>query len=258
MSLPVFLVTLTLLVGGSHCESRDPKDALRLSGRLDEVTARLEALDKKVELRLSPELRAKALSLNHRVEALEEDHCDEVHYDCGGQDHQCISRLKVCDGHKDCRNGDDENNCKAHLEVGDVFIGYKEFDHCGAVQPIGDKIVFTVRSVTHYPAFTPAYGLRAEFRAGFTDGKETSLYAWPSKGYFRHSSHTLVLLPPPGESRGLRCVFDGSDWDRCVGETTSVGSLEVCARYIYFRKGHVPAYLHRGNRRHRNGKHGDH
>jgi hypothetical protein len=228
---------------------------------LDEVTSRLLALERKVNVRLDPAIKQKALSLNTRVEHLEEDHCDKAHYDCGGQDHECVSRLMVCDGYRDCRNGEDEKHCKPPVSAGDVFIGFKEFDHCGAVQPIGDKIVFSIRSVTHYPAFTPAFGLRAEIRAGFTDGQETSRYAWPSRGYYRHSNHALVLLPPPGESRGMRCVFDGSNWDKCVGETTSVGSLEVCAKYIYFRKGHVPAYLlgrHGNRRRGHDGNHGDH
>ena len=226
----------------SEQEHKD-EDYHKLSDRLDTITARLKHIDFHLDKRLSPKIRQKALSLEHRLEELEDDHCDKDHYDCGGQDNECISRLKVCDGHRDCRNGDDEQHCEQHIHAGDVFIGFKEYDHCGAVQPIGDKIVIKIHSIKHYPAFTTAFGLRGGFTVSFTDGKETSSYSFISNGYFSHSEHALVFLPPPGEARGVKCQFDGADWNKCVGDVTYVASLEVCARYVYFRKGHVPKYL---------------
>lgn len=239
----LFFATVLLVVSCFAADLPDPKDAVKLSGRLDDITTRIEDLERKLNFRLSPKVKAKAKSLNARLEAIEEPHCDETHYDCGGQTHECISRLMVCDGHKDCRNGDDEAHCETRIHAGDVFIGFKVYDNCGPVPPVGDKIVVKIHSLSHYPAFTSAYGLRGQFKASFSDGKETSNYGWPTVGYFSHSEHALVLLPPPGESRGLKCVFDGANWNRCVGETTSVVSLEVCAKYVYFRKGHVPKYL---------------
>jgi len=245
---PLVFLCLSLLVVGLSAEHhgdhmKDPKDALRLASRLDDITHRIQEIEKKVDFRLNDDVRIKARSLNARLTQLEEDHCDEHHFDCGGQDNECVSRLMVCDGHRDCRNGADEKTCDDPIKAGDVFYGYKVYDHCGTVDPEGDQITVQIRDVKHYPAYTTAYGVRAQIKASFTDGKETSSYGWPTRGYYSHSKRALILVPPPGQSRGMKCTFDGSNFNRCRGETTAVASKEVCAEYVYFRKGHVPAYL---------------
>lgn len=45
-----------------------------------------------------------------------EPKCGKHETNCGGDDHQCVSHLFYCDGHKDCRNGDDEKHCGRHAD----------------------------------------------------------------------------------------------------------------------------------------------
>lgn len=214
------------------------KDYRKLSDRLDGVTARLERIDHLLDIRLSPKLRQKALSLEHRVSGLEEDHCDKDHYDCGGQDNECVSKLFVCDGIKDCRNGDDEKHCKLPTNTGDRFVGYKVYDNCE--QGHVDKVTLIVTTVQVRPAFPGFPTVRVVLRAVDKSKTSRSEIAYHLFGYYRFPTNRLVLLPPPGLQNGegfaVICEFDGHNLDTCNARVVNRGSLSSCAEFVFFRE----------------------
>jgi len=205
-----------------------------LQKRLDLVTSRLHHLDDELDKRFDPELRQKALSLEYRVEVLEEASCDEHHYDCGVPDHECVSRLFVCDGHKDCRNGDDEKHCDLPTKKGDHFEGERVYENC--TETISEKFDFTVTAVKVNSDFPGFPLIRASLHFAESTDEDDHEISLPTAGYYRFYSHKLVLKPPQGRGLALVCDFDGHNDDRCVGDIMSEGSLTPCAQFIFHRQ----------------------
>jgi hypothetical protein len=221
---------------GSESSDNDDSDVELLQTRLDRVTSRLSDLEDKIDHRLDPGMKIEARSFAARLLQLEDDVCDKDHFRCGMVDTECVSHLFVCDGITDCRNGEDEKHCDAPIHSGDIFRGEQVFDHCGQVQPENGQITFVLNSVKKYDFFTPRLGIRATFEMSFKDEFERSDYSTPAKGYYNFATSSIVLLAPKGASQGLICRFDGHNFDKCIGETTTEGSLEACAKYVYFRQ----------------------
>jgi len=211
---------------------QDDYDAL--TKRLDLATSRLHAVDDELDERFDTDLRKKALSLEYRVSVLEEANCDEHHYDCGDPDHECVSRLLVCDGVKDCRNEDDEKHCDLLTKKGDHFVGEQVYSNC--TEDLSEHFDFTITAVkvnADYPAFPIIRAVLHFAESSDEDDFEISL---PTVGYYRYYNHKIVLRPPQGRGLSLVCDFDGHNDDRCIGDIMSEGSLTTCARYIFQRK----------------------
>jgi len=217
-------------------EEHDPEDDYEeIEDRLNRVTARLQHIEDELESRLDPELKSKALSLEHRVDLLEESDCDtKDHYDCGGDDNECVSKLFVCDGHKDCRNGDDEEHCELPTAAGDVFEGHVVFDNCTRRRP--ETITFTITAVKTTEVYTSLPFVRAVIEIETETDEEELHVSLPTVGYYRFSSQNLVLLPPEDDGLALVCDFDGHDLDKCVGDIKRVTTLETCAQFVFFRQ----------------------
>lgn len=214
------------------------EDYHKLSDRLDRITARLEHLDHHLDRRLSPKIRQKALSLDRYLSRYEEPHCDDVHYDCGHPVHQCISRLKVCDGHKDCRNGGDEKLCTLPTNTGDVFDGYQVYDHCDQGNFERAKLYITeVKVRPAYPAFP---WVRAIIRTVANNRWDKEEVAYHLVGYYRFNTRRLVLVAPPGADSdadyAILCEFDGYNLDRCEAKVVNRVSLHECAKFVFYRK----------------------
>jgi hypothetical protein len=206
----------------------------QLEKRLDILVAKLHDLDEHLDERLDPERKERALSFEHRVSQLEEDTCEEHHYQCGGDDPECVSRLLVCDGVEDCRNGADEENCDMPTHPGDVFVGHVVYDRCTQRHPEEITVKITGVSVNEaYPAFP---SVRATIYIDVEDEEEEGSVALPTTGYYRFATHKLVLLPPEDDRLGLVCDFDGFDNDKCVGHVVRESTLEPCAEFIFFRE----------------------
>lgn len=214
------------------------EDYQKLGDRLDRITARLEWIDKKLDKRLSPKLRQRALSLEHRLAELEDPHCDEHHYDCGGQDHECVPRLEVCDGRRDCRNGDDEKHCTLPTNTGDRFVGYQVYDHCD--QGHMTKATMVITEVKVRPAYAAFPMVRAMIQSIDNDDEDRIEIAYHMVGYYKFSAQNLILLPPSGsaglENLGMVLDFDGHDPDRAVAHIVNQVSLRECAKFVFFRE----------------------
>jgi len=209
----------------------DDYDALQK--RLDLVTSRLHEIDDDLDKRMDEGLRKKALSLDYRVSVLEDANCDEDHYDCGVPDHECVSRLLVCDGENDCRNGDDEKHCDLPTKKGDHFEGEQVFMNCS--ENIPEHFDFTITAVkTHkdYPSF-PIIQATLHFTDEDHDSEDEVVL--PTYGYYRYATHKLVLKPPQGRGLAFVCDFDGHNDDRCVAEVKSAASGNVCGEYVFHR-----------------------
>jgi hypothetical protein len=205
-----------------------------LTKRLDQATSRLHQVDDELDERYDADLRKRALSLEYRVSVLEEANCDDDHWDCGDPDHECVSRLIVCDGVKDCRNEADEKHCDLLTKKGDHFVGEQVYSNC--TEDLAESFDFTVTAVkvnADYPAFPI---IRAVLHFAESRHDEDFEISLPTVGYYRYSTHKIVLRPPLGRGLGLVCDFDGHNDDLCVGDIMSEGSLTKCARYIFRRK----------------------
>lgn len=212
----------------------DNEDYELLENRLNKVTTRLENIEDGLAKRSDPKIKTRARSLAHRVHELGEPHCDKPHYDCGGDDHECVSRLMVCDGVKDCRNGDDEHHCELPTKSGDTFVGKVVFDRCTQRHP--DEISFTISAVKSSPAFTAFPLLRAIIHIHKHTSDSENELSLPTVGYYRFATQNLILLPPEDDGLALICDFDGSNKDKCVGNIVHQASLETCARFVFQRK----------------------
>jgi hypothetical protein len=248
----LLLLVLGLVVGGTyaehhenhgdyvdhhaHGESGRKADYESLTERLDKVTYRLGHLDEELDKRFDVKMKRRAGSLQNRLELIEGAKCDRTHYDCRGRDHECVSRLVVCDGRPDCRNGEDEKHCRVPLKIGDTFVGRVVFDKC--TQRMAETVSFSISAVKHRPAFTPIELMRADIHIA-KSGKDADLdLSLPTVGYYRLATENLVLMPPEDDGLGLICDFDGHDPDTCVGNIMHIASLRTCARFIFKREHH--------------------
>jgi len=206
----------------------------QLEKRLDQLTARLHNLDEELDDRLDPEKKEHALSFEHELQTLEASECeDENHVRCGDET-ECVFRLFVCDGHEDCRNGADEENCDLPVSVGDRFTGHVVFDRCTQRHP--DTITFEITAVKVNEAFPVFPYIRSTLFISVEDDEIEQDVALPTTGYYRYNSHRLVFLPPEDDRLGLVCEFDGHDYDKCVGNIVRESTLDPCAQFIFFRE----------------------
>jgi hypothetical protein len=213
----------------SHDEEQE-----RLIARLNHLTARLQHIDDELEKRLDPKTKIKALSLLHRLEEIEPDTCDKDHYQCGGFEPECVSRLFVCDGVKDCHNEADEEHCDLPTKVGDTFVGHVVFDHCSQRKP--ENFSITITAVKHEKFFTAFPALRADIHIKHDDHGVEGEVVLPTVGYYRFATSNLILLPPEDDHLGLIGDFDGYNFDRFVGNLVKDTSLEPCGQFIFHRE----------------------
>jgi hypothetical protein len=206
-----------------------------LDARLNKLTHRLNQIDEDLDVRLDPSNHIKGRVIEHRVELLEVDVCaDRDLYYCGRADPQCVSRLFVCDGIQDCRDGEDEHHCDLPTKAGDKFVGHVVWDNCTNSAP--ETISFTVTGVKTNPAFPGFPQIRLTFEVEYEDDEHEVEYAHPEEAYYRFATQNLLALGGGEMGLGLICDFDGHDPDRCAGRTVRVANLEQCAEFIFFRE----------------------
>lgn len=202
--------------------------------RLGKLTGEVFSLEQKIDTIIDPKRMQRGLSLRARVDALAGSSCDDEHYQCGGNDPQCISNLLVCDGEKDCRNGEDEKHCDVPLKKGDTFVGDKVFDHCGLLNP--EHITIKINSVTTSAFFTSHPKLTATLSIHTDREDEERHVTVVTGGFYSFATHEVVFNTPEEDNLYVIGHFDGHNFDRFVGDSVSVGTGEACAQYIYQRQ----------------------
>lgn len=250
------LAVVALLVAVAVAEDHDHSaDFEKLDERIDDLTARLHGLNDKIDERVDPARIKRAHSLEERVIRLEGNGCAKKEFQCGKDDPQCIGRLLVCDGVKDCRNGHDEESCELPTKVGDYFEGHVITDTCTKRRP--DVISFAVKTVRRDTYFNTVAFLRLTIDIEFADGQRKGKVSLPTVGFYHFGAKKLIIQPPEADRLGLSCEFDGYNLDKCKGEIKHEASLEVCATLLFTRqKDHHDTHEHVGE--HHDTHHGHH
>jgi hypothetical protein len=228
------IVAVAMLVAVATAEVDHTADYEKLDDRIDQLTARLNSLVSKIDSRVDPARIRRAQSLEQRVVRLEGSGCGKREFQCGSDDPQCIGSLLVCDGVKDCRNGNDEANCELPTNVGAFFEGHVISDSCTKRRP--EIISFQIKAVRRDTYFNAVAFVRANIIIQFNDGQRTGEVSLPTVGYYSFGASKLVLTPPENDRLGLTCDFDGYNINRCDGEIKHEGSMEVCATLLFTRK----------------------
>lgn len=234
----LLVAVVALLVAAAVCAHDDHSDSSaefeKLDDKIDHLTSRLHDLVAKIDARVDPARVKKAHSLEERVVRLEGNGCQKKEFQCGTDNPQCIGRLLVCDGIKDCRNGHDEENCDLPTKVDDYFEGHVISDTCTKRRP--DIISFEITAVRRDTYFNAVAFVRANVIIAHEDKLISGEVALPTVGYYSFGTKKLVLTPPEADRLGLSCEFDGYNLDRCKGEIKHESSLEVCATLLFTRK----------------------
>jgi hypothetical protein len=240
-SLVLALVVAVAVVAADHHEDHhehQPKTAEfeKIDSHLDELTARLENLKGKIHARTDPARVRKAHSLEERVINIEGNGCARKEFQCGSSDPQCVGRLLVCDGIKDCRNGHDEELCELPTKAGDYFEGHVITDTCTKRRP--DVISFEVKTIRHDEYFRSVAFMRVTIDIEFSHGGRHGKVSLPTVGYYSFGARKLIITPPEEDRLGLTCAFDGYDLNHCKGEIKHEASLETCATILFSKKHH--------------------
>lgn len=225
------LVVVALLVAVA---TADENDFEKIDDRLDHLSYRLHSLVHKIEQRVDPARISRARSLEQRVVNIEGNGCSSREYQCGSDNPQCIGYLLVCDGVKDCRNGQDEANCELPTGAGSRFEGHVITDTCTKRRP--DIIAFDITSVRRDNYFNSVAFVRANIEIAYEDKLRSGVVVLPTTGYFNFGLQKLVLTPPEADRLALTCDFDGYNVNRCNGEIKHEASLETCATILFIRQ----------------------
>jgi hypothetical protein len=230
------LAVVTAVLADHHEHSHDA-DIDKLIERTDHVTSSISRVEALLDARLDEKRIKRAGSLRARVEHLEEDTCEEHEHHCGGDDPQCINDLFFCDGHIDCRNGEDEKHCTLDdlpTKAGDRFVGDLVFDHCTKRRP--EHMTIFIESVSRAAYFTPIADLHVHIEIKSETDENEDEVSLPADAIYTFADHHLTIHPPEEDGLGMVGDFDGYNFDRFVGHIVHTISNEVCAEFIFHRK----------------------
>jgi hypothetical protein len=197
------------------------KDVEKLEHEFDKLSAPLEKED-------INRIRA-------RVRRFEGNKCDKKEVSCGGDVPECVHNLFVCDGHKDCTNGNDEDEfiCDmTPITPGGTFKGLVTWSGC--VERRDHSILLTITN-NYRSSF---FGSRAFVRATITsevdeyDAVTTVPSSIQTKGYFVFATRQLALINEPEAQHRLVtvCTFHFGTHDHADCKILQEGSLTQCAR----------------------------
>jgi hypothetical protein len=171
-----------------------------------------------------------------RIRNLEDSGCDKDHVQCGGDVPECISPLLVCDGHKDCKNGRDEDDytCSDRpYHVGSTIAGITSWTDCVAHSPH-----MTVVTITAYekPEF---YTSRVYVKAVVSfevDEHSHLIQSYGAKGYWNAGKRALVLVPDSEKEQSIYghaivCKFNLGSHDEADCKIGTVASKHECATF---------------------------
>lgn len=176
--------------------------------------------------------------LNDRIDHVEakKDHCDsrrEVR--CGRDSLECVSSLLLCDGHKDCHNGWDEDShtCSPGPAVsGNVFVGTAHWTRCQNRHDHPVKITITGSYKANF--FGARLGVRGVVAADFEE-HDHEHREFQVRGMYNYGTKRLTLFPQTGEASrehyGVICDFVHGNDETAECTFTSEGTLFPCATF---------------------------
>jgi hypothetical protein len=173
--------------------------------------------------------------MDARLDHLEGNHCDKHEFQCGSDGQECISDLFICDGHKDCHNGHDEDKSvctDAPVKPGNVFTGMIHWTGCLTRDDHPTTLTITGTKRFHY--FSARIGVQGIATSSFTDGHgEKHEQRMEVHGGYNYANRRMVLFPahygPHAGHLGLACEFAHGDFERADCQLLYEATLHKCA-----------------------------
>jgi len=171
-----------------------------------------------------------------RIRNLEDDGCEEDHVQCGGDIPECISPLFVCDGHKDCKNGNDESEytCSDRpYHVGSTIAGITTWTDCVPHAPHMTVVTITAYEKPEaYPSKVYVKGV-VSFEV---DEHSHLVQSYNVRGHWNPGRRLLVFVPEIGEDvsiygHGIICKFNLGSHDEADCKIRTVSSAHECATF---------------------------
>jgi len=203
---------------------------------IDALEHEIEELEEEYEKLTPIPDKEEVKRLKARVRNLEDDGCDDHHVQCGGDVPECISPLFVCDGHKDCKNGNDESEytCSDRpYHVGSTISGITSWTDCITHLP---HITVVTITANHQPE---AYTSRVFVRGVVSfevDEHSHLVTSYSVKGYWNPGRRALVLIPDNEREKSVYahavvCKFNLGSHDEADCTIGTVASKHVCATF---------------------------
>lgn len=202
--------------------------------RIHDLEEHIEKLKTKIEEAKHADPQRFINDLKARLTELEGTHCDDHEFQCGNNGQECISDLFVCDGHKDCHNGHDEDPdvCDASaIKAGKTFSGITHWTDCVKLEDHTSHLTIVGTRRAHF--FSSRIGVHAFATAVYKqkNGEEKKRH-FELVGGYNFANRRLYLVPKnPHDDTTLSvaCVFDHGDFERLDCTLQTEASEHVCA-----------------------------
>lgn len=223
------------LFGGRLQGIAEPRLAANVL-RIYQIEKQIERLRARIQETTHVDPEKFVAEVDARLATIEDDHCPAKEFQCGNSrssGQECISDLLVCDGHKDCHNGHDEDEdvCDTTpVTAGNIFSGLTHWKDC----IVRDDHVSTLRIVAtkRTKFFSARVGVQAIVTAEYEDSHgEKITKTFTMKGGYNFANRRLVLFPAESSDAriGLRCFFNHGDNERADCTAMTFTSLHECA-----------------------------
>lgn len=221
------------VTGGEELSS-ESRDWAKLSLNAETIVSlveRLETVREKLKRVPGADRDASVAKIRAQVNRLEERHCKENQFECGHRGGECVYELFVCDGHRDCSDGYDEDAdvCSiAPALAGITYRGIVHWENCETRDdhPINITILgYRIRKYSSSLIWIKAL-VESTYRKNgrLVTGSHTAI------GHYKFSRRQIVLLGEgQGSSNAVYCDFDEGEHRTATCELVRVASLEHCA-----------------------------
>jgi len=194
---------------------------------VDYIEKEIEKLEHEFDALSHPPEQSEIARVRARVRKLEDDECEDKEVSCGGDWPECVHHLLVCDGHKDCHNGRDEDEkiCDGSVvHAGSSFRGIVHWHRC--VEAHDHYSTITITTTKRSPFFTNRTFLRASVTREYDDH---TTYSYTARGYFVYAARKLVIIADEGFDRlSTICTFNFGDNDHAECEVVQTASKQEC------------------------------
>lgn len=233
----VVLLCLGAAVALDREYAKEAVTAYRIRGQnlhIDQLEKDVEQLEAQFD-KLSDDVEKSQIDrIKARLRTLEGNFCGKREVSCGGAIPECVHNLFVCDGHKDCTNGRDEDADVCSLDVvavGSSFQGTYHWKSC--VQREDHIGVITIIANRRSSFFGPRAWVRATITSVAGDQLKPTWtsYSYTAHGYFVFASRQLILIPDASAPHklGTICTFGFGDNNTADCRVVSQASLYECA-----------------------------
>jgi len=217
--------------------------------RIHQLEEHIEKLKERIEEAKHVDPERFLHEIDARVGSIEGNHCAKKEFQCGSNDQECISDLFMCDGHKDCHNGHDEDEevCSTEpVKAGNIFTGIVHWTDC-TLWPdhLAHLTITSTKRFKFFPARVVVQGILSSIYK--VDGEEQTTKVKVHGGY-NFGNRRLVLFPDDDEEEtgrferihgiGLKCEFSLGDNERAECTLVTEASLHECAEVHFHLETH--------------------